>query len=295
MVIFDCNGVLVDSEPLATAIVSQEFIRAGFALTPDIVARYFTGRRSADMFAEVENAAAASCRQILPTRWPASPCAGFARSCARPITPAYALSWLRRPEMRGLILIVRSHPCQPRKYGLLRFFSRTCFRRATSTWKAGASTGPRRCGQAPGEPKQVHRDRSAPRCRRPSRRTSKGRSMSAVRPWPCRSTAIPGDRRPAREVGPNISPEPSPPCSRIIGRPGRGSRHRGEAVHVGVSAGALRPRWSSRWQSWGASSGRVLLTIPIGPGLGPATLRSVVARRRRQESNPWGYAGPSSG
>src|SRR5665647_3537481 len=42
VIIFDCNGVLVDSEPLATAIVSQEFIRAGFALTPDIVARYFT-------------------------------------------------------------------------------------------------------------------------------------------------------------------------------------------------------------------------------------------------------------
>ena len=57
MVIFDCNGVLVDSEPLATAIASQEFIRAGFALTPDIVARYFTGRRPADMFAEVEIAA----------------------------------------------------------------------------------------------------------------------------------------------------------------------------------------------------------------------------------------------
>ena len=57
MVIFDCNGVLVDSEPLATAIVSQEFMRAGFPLTPDVVARYFTGRRPADMFAEVEIAA----------------------------------------------------------------------------------------------------------------------------------------------------------------------------------------------------------------------------------------------
>jgi len=54
MIIFDCNGVLVDSEPLAAAIVSQEFMRAGFALTPDVVARYFTGRRPADMFAEVE-------------------------------------------------------------------------------------------------------------------------------------------------------------------------------------------------------------------------------------------------
>jgi beta-phosphoglucomutase-like phosphatase (HAD superfamily) len=54
VVIFDCNGVLVDSEPLATAIVSQEFVRAGFPLTPDMIARYFTGRRPADMFADVE-------------------------------------------------------------------------------------------------------------------------------------------------------------------------------------------------------------------------------------------------
>ena len=57
LVIFDCDGVLVDSEPLATAIVSEEFMRAGFPLTPEIVARYFTGRRTSDMFAEVEIAA----------------------------------------------------------------------------------------------------------------------------------------------------------------------------------------------------------------------------------------------
>ena len=40
MVIFDCNGVLVDSEPLATTIASQEFMRAGFPLTPDMIARF---------------------------------------------------------------------------------------------------------------------------------------------------------------------------------------------------------------------------------------------------------------
>jgi beta-phosphoglucomutase-like phosphatase (HAD superfamily) len=57
MVIFDCNGVLVDSKPLATAIVSEEFMRAGFPLTPDVVARNFTGRRPADIFSEVEIAA----------------------------------------------------------------------------------------------------------------------------------------------------------------------------------------------------------------------------------------------
>ena len=96
MVIFDCNGVLVDSEALSTAIVSQEFIRAGFALTPDIVARYFTGRRPTDMFAEVEIAAG---RKLPPD---------FAATVRRDPAPvprmratkhaAYALSWLRGPK-----------------------------------------------------------------------------------------------------------------------------------------------------------------------------------------------------
>lgn len=98
MVIFDCNGVLVDSEPLATAIVSQEFMRAGFNLTPDVVARYFTGRHQADMFADVEMAAG----RKLP--------AGFAETVASATLRrfraelratkhmAQALSWLRGPK-----------------------------------------------------------------------------------------------------------------------------------------------------------------------------------------------------
>ena len=93
VVIFDCNGVLVDSEPLATAVVSQEFMRAGFPLTPDMVARYFTGRRPADMFAEVEFATG--------RKLPAGFAAGVADSiltrfrselCPTPHA-AYALSW----------------------------------------------------------------------------------------------------------------------------------------------------------------------------------------------------------
>ena len=51
-------------------------------------------------------------------------------------------------------------------------------------------------------------------------RMSIGRSMSAVRPCPCRSGAMTwwfvGERG---MIGPNISPDPSPPCSRISGRP----------------------------------------------------------------------------
>ena len=52
------------------------------------------------------------------------------------------------------------------------------------------------------------------------KRMSIGRSMSAVRPCPCRSGAMtwwcPAS---AGRIGPNISPDPSPPCSKISGRP----------------------------------------------------------------------------
>jgi HAD superfamily hydrolase (TIGR01509 family) len=98
VVIFDCNGVLVDSEQLATAIVSQEFIRAGFPLTPDIVARYFTGRRPADMFAEVEQAA----RRKLPDNFPALVSVAILKRFRAELRAtrhiAYALTWLRGPK-----------------------------------------------------------------------------------------------------------------------------------------------------------------------------------------------------
>lgn len=95
MVIFDCNGVLVDSEPLATAIVSHELMRAGFNLTPDVVARYFTGRRPADMFAEVERAAG----RPLPEGFAATVASAILRRFRAELrsTPyaAHALTWLR--------------------------------------------------------------------------------------------------------------------------------------------------------------------------------------------------------
>jgi HAD superfamily hydrolase (TIGR01509 family) len=98
VVIFDCNGVLVDSEPLSTAIVSQEFIRAGFNLTPDVVARYFTGRRQSDMFAEVEMASG----RKLPPDFAATVANATLRKFRVELRAtthvAHALSWLRGPK-----------------------------------------------------------------------------------------------------------------------------------------------------------------------------------------------------
>jgi HAD superfamily hydrolase (TIGR01509 family) len=98
VVIFDCNGVLVDSEPLATEIVSQEFMRAGFKLTPEIVAHYFTGRRPSDMFNEVEIAAG----RKLPAGFAATVASAILRRFHTELRAtkhmAQALTWLRGPK-----------------------------------------------------------------------------------------------------------------------------------------------------------------------------------------------------
>jgi HAD superfamily hydrolase (TIGR01509 family) len=98
LVIFDCNGVLVDSERLAAAVASQELTRAGFALPPEVIGRYFTGRRPADMFLEIERAA----RRKLPDNFEltvkAATLLRFRKELRTTAHAAYALSWLRGPK-----------------------------------------------------------------------------------------------------------------------------------------------------------------------------------------------------
>jgi len=98
LVIFDCNGVLVESEQLATAVVSQEFMRAGFALTPDVVARYFTGRRPADMFAEVELAAGRKLPPNFAVMVATATLRRFRQELRTTAHAAHALTWLRGPK-----------------------------------------------------------------------------------------------------------------------------------------------------------------------------------------------------
>jgi HAD superfamily hydrolase (TIGR01509 family) len=98
VVIFDCNGVLVDSEPLATAVASSEFMRAGFALTPDVIARYFTGRRAADMFNEVEIAAGRKLPPNFAVTVARATIEKFRAELRATRHAAQALSWLRGPK-----------------------------------------------------------------------------------------------------------------------------------------------------------------------------------------------------
>ena len=127
MVIFDCNGVLVDSEPLATAIVSQEFMRAGFPLTPDIVARYFTGRRPADMFAEVEAAAGRKLPPDFATTVATATLRRFRVELRATQHAAYALSWLRGPKCVASSSSIDRIRVSLDSTDLLRFFEPNLF------------------------------------------------------------------------------------------------------------------------------------------------------------------------
>jgi beta-phosphoglucomutase-like phosphatase (HAD superfamily) len=66
VIIFDCNGVLVDSEPIAAGAMSDALKRVGLAASAETVMRRFHGLRPADICAAVETAA----RRRLPSSFP---------------------------------------------------------------------------------------------------------------------------------------------------------------------------------------------------------------------------------
>lgn len=122
MVIFDCNGVLVDSELLITTTASQEFSRIGLALPPDLLARYFTGRRTADMLAEIEVAAGRRLPKDFAGRLSAAILDRFRRDLRATAHAAHALTWLRGPKC-----VASSSPLERMRMcletaGLLKFF-----------------------------------------------------------------------------------------------------------------------------------------------------------------------------
>jgi HAD superfamily hydrolase (TIGR01509 family) len=122
VLIFDCNGVLVDSEAIAATVASQELTRAGFKLAPELVSRFFAGRRPVDMVADIETAT----QRKLPD--------GFAERLSEATirrlraemraTPhmEYALTWLRG---RKCVCSSSPHPrvrMSLESTGLYRFF-----------------------------------------------------------------------------------------------------------------------------------------------------------------------------
>jgi HAD superfamily hydrolase (TIGR01509 family) len=95
VVIFDCNGVLVDSEPIAAQVAAEEFTRAGFVLTPDVVSRFFIGRRTSDMCVAVE----AATKRKLPPNFSSVLAAATLRRVRAELRAmphvSHALTWVR--------------------------------------------------------------------------------------------------------------------------------------------------------------------------------------------------------
>jgi len=98
VVIFDCNGVLVDSEPIASAVLADALGRVGLTLTADAVARRFHGRRPADIFAAVERIT----KRVLPLDFAANVAAETLRRLRAELRAvphaAHALTWIRGPK-----------------------------------------------------------------------------------------------------------------------------------------------------------------------------------------------------
>jgi HAD superfamily hydrolase (TIGR01509 family) len=98
VVIFDCNGVLVDSEAIASAVLAAAFRRAGVPLTADTLARRFHGRRSSDIFVAVE----AETKRQLPVDFSTTVAAATLQRLRAELRPAphavRALTWIRGPK-----------------------------------------------------------------------------------------------------------------------------------------------------------------------------------------------------
>lgn len=122
MFIFDCNGVLVDSESIVAKVAAQELARIGFALSPAAVAYYFTGRRPNDMIAAIE---AASRRKLPPNFAKVLAGATLRRLQAELRTTPhveYALTWLRGPKCVASSSPLDRIRVSLESTGLLRYF-----------------------------------------------------------------------------------------------------------------------------------------------------------------------------
>jgi len=127
LVIFDCNGVLVDSEPIAAGVLAAALRRVGVAASAEGVMRRFHGRRPADIFAAVETAIGRKLPRDLSVQVAAETLQHL-RAQLRPVAhAAHALSWIRGPKA-----VASSSPFERMREsleitGLIRFFEPRLF------------------------------------------------------------------------------------------------------------------------------------------------------------------------
>jgi len=98
VIIFDCNGVLVDSEEIAAAVAAEELTRAGIAITPQLVMRHLSGRRPADMFSMIEAVTGSKLPADFGSTVAAATMLRLRAELRAMPHAAHALTWLRGPK-----------------------------------------------------------------------------------------------------------------------------------------------------------------------------------------------------
>ncbi len=98
MVIFDCNGVLVDSEPIANTVLARALASIGVKAPPQALARRFSGRRPADIFHAIEQ----NTGRRLPKNFEEKVSDEILRRLRTELRPiphvTRALTWIRGPK-----------------------------------------------------------------------------------------------------------------------------------------------------------------------------------------------------
>jgi HAD superfamily hydrolase (TIGR01509 family) len=112
LIIFDCDGVLIDSEILVCRLTSEELTRVGYPISVDDVIARFAGRAERSMIAEIER----DWQQSVPPEY-------FTRIRSR-ITESYAGELKAIAEVRDTIELIRCEKLQLglRSAGLLDLF-----------------------------------------------------------------------------------------------------------------------------------------------------------------------------
>jgi beta-phosphoglucomutase-like phosphatase (HAD superfamily) len=157
MVIFDCNGVLVDSEPIVSAVLAESLTRAGFPANSDGLARRYHGRRPADVFASVEAATGKKLPPNFATGVAVETLRRFRTELRALPHVAHALTWVRGPKA-----VASSSPHDRLRAGLeaaglLRFFEQRLF--SASDVPNGARSVPFRRRADAGRSGVLHRHR----------------------------------------------------------------------------------------------------------------------------------------
>ena len=127
MVIFDCNGVLVDSEPIASAVIAAALQSVDVPLTAAEVGVRFHGRRIADIVLVVEKAT----RRKLPAGFAAHVTTETLRRFRAELRAvphaAHALSWLRGPKAVASSSAIDRIRASLEVTNLIRFFKSRLF------------------------------------------------------------------------------------------------------------------------------------------------------------------------